>query len=169
MILKEEKHSTENDLNALRISFELALKGNSNINNNQLVILFRIKEENKKLKDEIKQIKDRNKMLQEKIKELNIEENNKNNTNTCKNYNNCNEFNLNISLNEQSEISNNMLNNRNNGNANNGIFKQLKSKKKLQITESRLNTSFLREVPKLNNIVSGNRSKKKYKILKTEK
>ncbi len=70
MILKENKKSLENDLNSLNIAFNLALKGNPNVNDSQLIILFKIKEENKLLKKELKKIKDKNNALQERIKKI---------------------------------------------------------------------------------------------------
>ena len=84
MILKENKNNLENDLNALNLAFNLALQGNPSINDSQLVILFKIKEENKMLKKELKKIKDKNNALQEKIKNIvneNIKDKNENNYN----------------------------------------------------------------------------------------
>ena len=74
MILRENKTNLENDLNALNLAFNLALQGNPSINDSQLIILFRIKEENKLLKKELKKIKEKNNALQEKIKKI-IDEN----------------------------------------------------------------------------------------------
>ena len=82
MILKENKNNLENDLNALNLAFNLALQGNPSINDSQLVILFKIKEENKLLKKEIKKIKDKNNALQERIKNIvneNAKDKNENN------------------------------------------------------------------------------------------
>ena len=70
LILREKKNEIENDLNALKLSMEMTLKGNGG-NDSQLILLYRIKEENKKLKMELKQIKDTNVKLQEKIKNIN--------------------------------------------------------------------------------------------------
>ena len=42
MILTEEKNKLENDFNALKMAFDLALKGNGG--DTQLLILFKIKE-----------------------------------------------------------------------------------------------------------------------------
>jgi len=69
MILKEEKNQIENDLNALKAAFDSALDEYGN--KNQITILFKIKEENKNLKKEIRSIKEKNIILQEKIKDLN--------------------------------------------------------------------------------------------------
>ena len=74
MILRENKTNLENDLNALNLAFNLALQGNPSINDSQLIILFRIKEENKLLKKELKKIKEKNNALQERIKKI-IDEN----------------------------------------------------------------------------------------------
>ena len=71
MILRENKNLLEKDYNALQLAFNLAIKGKEGINDNQLVILFKIKEENKQLKNELKKIKEKNHVLQEKIKKLN--------------------------------------------------------------------------------------------------
>ena len=73
MILKENKNLLEKDYSALQLAFNLALKGKEGINDNQMIILFRIKEENKQLKKELKKIKEKNNALQEKIKKLNKE------------------------------------------------------------------------------------------------
>ena len=73
MILRENKELLERDYNALQIAFNLAIKGKEGINDNQLIILFKIKEENKQLKKELKKIKEKNTILQGKIKKLNIE------------------------------------------------------------------------------------------------
>lgn len=70
MILKENKSSLESDVNALNLAFTLALNGKPTINDSQLIILFRIKEENKLLKKEIKKIKEKNISLQERIKKI---------------------------------------------------------------------------------------------------
>ena len=80
MILKENKNLLEKDYSALQLAFNLALKGKEGINDNQMIILFRIKEENKQLKKELKKIKEKNNLLQEKIKKLN-KENTKNKIN----------------------------------------------------------------------------------------
>ena len=77
MILRENKNLLEKDYNALQLTFNLALKGKEGINDNQIIILLKIKEENKQLKKELKKIKDKNNILQEKIKKYNKE--NKNN------------------------------------------------------------------------------------------
>ena len=71
MVLRENKNLLEKDYNALQLAFKLALKGKDSINDNQMIILFRIKEENKELKKELKKIKEKNNLLQEKIKKLN--------------------------------------------------------------------------------------------------
>ena len=73
MILRENKELLERDYNALQMAFNLAIKGKEGINDNQLIILFKIKEENKQLKKELKKIKEKNTILQGKIKKLNIE------------------------------------------------------------------------------------------------
>ena len=73
MILRENKNLLEKDYSALQMAFNLALKGKDGINDNQMIILFRIKEENKQLKKELKKIKEKNNLLQEKIKKLNKE------------------------------------------------------------------------------------------------
>jgi hypothetical protein len=70
MILKENKSSLESDVNALNLAFTLAMNGKPTINDSQLIILFRIKEENKLLKKEIKKIKEKNIALQERIKKI---------------------------------------------------------------------------------------------------
>ena len=71
MVLRENKNLLEKDYSALQLAFKLALKGKDSINDNQMIILFRIKEENKELKKELKKIKEKNNLLQEKIKKLN--------------------------------------------------------------------------------------------------
>ena len=97
MILRENKNLLEKDYNALQLAFNLALKGKEGINDNQMIILLKIKEENKQLKKELKKIKDKNNILQEKIKKYNKENNNNkinlgndiyenNNTNINNNY-----------------------------------------------------------------------------------
>ena len=73
MILRENKVLLEKDYNALQMAFNLAIKGKEGINDNQMVILFKIKEENKQLKKELKKIKEKNNALQERIKKLNKE------------------------------------------------------------------------------------------------
>jgi hypothetical protein len=70
MILRENKNNLENDLNALNLAFNLALQGNPSLNDSQLVILFRIKEENKLLKKELKKIKEKNSALEDRIKKI---------------------------------------------------------------------------------------------------
>ena len=77
MILKENKNLLEKDYNTLQLAYNLALKGKEGINDNQLIILFRIKEENKQLKKELKKIKEKNNSLQETIKKINKENVNK--------------------------------------------------------------------------------------------
>ena len=113
MILRENKNNLENDLNALNLAFNLALKGNPTLNENQLVILFKIKEENKLLKKEIKKIKEKNNALQEKIKKI-VDENIKdksNNKTEIELYDNIFTLNLNTSENNNSFIKgNNNLN-----------------------------------------------------------
>ena len=69
MILKEERNQIENDLNTLKAAIDLALDENGN--KNQITILFKIKEENKKLKRELKIIKEKNILLQENLKDFN--------------------------------------------------------------------------------------------------
>jgi hypothetical protein len=113
MILRENKNNLENDLNALNLAFNLALKGNPTLNESQLVILFKIKEENKLLKKEIKKIKEKNNALQEKIKKI-VDENIKdksNNKTEIELYDNIFTLNLNTSENNNSFIKgNNNLN-----------------------------------------------------------
>ena len=113
MILRENKNNLENDLNALNLAFNLALKGNPTLNDSQLVILFKIKEENKLLKKEIKKIKEKNNALQEKIKKI-VDENIKdksNNKTEIESYDNIFTLNLNTSENNNSFIKgNNNLN-----------------------------------------------------------
>ena len=77
MILKENKNLLEKDYNTLQIAFNLALKGKEGINDNQLIILFKIKEENKQLKKELRKIKEKNNLLQERIRKINKDNANK--------------------------------------------------------------------------------------------
>ena len=69
MLLKEEKNKIEQDLNSLKLNFDSVLKEKGK--NNQVTILFQIKEENKNLRKEIQQIKQKNKIIQEKLKDFN--------------------------------------------------------------------------------------------------
>lgn len=69
MILKEERNQIENDLNTLKAAIDSALDENGN--KNQITILFKIKEENKNLKRELKIIKEKNILLQENLKDFN--------------------------------------------------------------------------------------------------
>ena len=69
MLLKEEKNKIEQDLNSLKLNFDSVLKEKGK--NNQVTILFQIKEENKNLRKEIQQIKQKNKIIQEKLKVFN--------------------------------------------------------------------------------------------------
>ena len=129
MILREEKNGLENDLKALRASFDLALKCNGS--DNQLIILFKIKEENKILKKEIKQIREKNVKLEEKLKELNYN-NNIELINCNKNYKINDFMNTNTSLNGNSILSINdvCLNNNNNNNIkenHNKVIKEYKN------------------------------------------
>ena len=111
MILREEKHKLENDYNALKAAFDLALKGNGN-DSNQLILLFKIKEENKKLKKEIHQIKEKNTKLEEKLKELNY--NNEILNSTSKNLKINDFIGINNSLNGNSILSINDVGNNHN-------------------------------------------------------
>ena len=77
MILKENKNLLEKDYSALQLAFNLALKGKEGINDNQMIILFRIKEENKQLKKEMRKIKEKNNLLQERIRKINKDNANK--------------------------------------------------------------------------------------------
>ena len=141
MLMREEKQKVESDLNALKLAFDLALESNGN--DSQLLILFKIKEENKKLKKEIQQIKEKNKSLQEKLKELNY---NKEIFNSCNKNNKLNDIiAINSSLNGNSILSINELGN--NYNSSNKItrdyHKPNNCKKKLLFTDVKLNNSFL--------------------------
>jgi hypothetical protein len=69
MLLKEEKNKIEQDLNSLKLNFDSVLKEKGK--NNQVTILFQIKEENKNLRKAIQQIKQKNKIIQEKLKDFN--------------------------------------------------------------------------------------------------
>ena len=122
MILKENKNNLENDLNALNLAFNLALQGNPTLNDSQLVILFKIKEENKLLKIELKKIKEKNNFLQEKIKKIvdeNVKDKDKINkkdeifeNNYSMTINNTNEKNNNIGDFSLSEIKENNISNK---------------------------------------------------------
>ena len=141
MLMREEKQKIESDLNALKLAFDLALESNGN--DSQLLILFKIKEENKKLKKEIQQIKEKNKSLQEKLKELNY---NKEIFNSCNKNNKINDIiAINSSLNGNSILSINELGN--NYNSSNKILRDYHKpnncKKKLLFTDVKLNNSFL--------------------------
>ena len=153
MILREEKNKLENDFNALKMSFDLALKGNGG--DNQLLILFKIKEENKKLKKEIQQIKEKNSKLEEKLKELNY--NNIEILNTNGKNLKINDFiGINNSLNGNSILSINDIGNNhnsnnhtiiNNNNHNNSkVLKEYKKpniKQKILFSDGKINSSFL--------------------------
>ena len=78
MILKENKYLLEKDYNALKLAFNSALNKAQGITDNQMIIFFKIKEENKKLKKELKKIKEKNDILRAKIKKI-YKENNLNN------------------------------------------------------------------------------------------
>ena len=142
MLMREEKQKVESDLNALKLAFDLALQNNGN--DSQLLILFKIKEENKKLKKEIQQIKEKNKSLQEKLKEINY---NKEIFNSCNKINKLNDIiAINSSLNGNSILSINELGN--NFNSSNKILRDYHKpnnncKKKLLFTDVKLNNSFL--------------------------
>ena len=141
MLMREEKQKVESDLNALKLAFDLALESNGN--DSQLLILFKIKEENKKLKKEIQQIKEKNKSLQEKLKELNY---NKEIFNSCNKINKINDIiAINSSLNGNSILSINELGN--NYNSSNKILRDYHKpnncKKKLLFTDVKLNNSSL--------------------------
>jgi hypothetical protein len=142
MILREEKMGLENDLKALRASFDLALKCNGS--DNQLIILFKIKEENKKLKKEIQQIREKNLKLEEKLKEINYN-NNIELMNCNKNYKINDLINMNTSLNGNSILSINDICNNNNVNQNKATkeFKKNNLKQKLLYSDTKFNTSFL--------------------------
>ena len=154
MILREEKNKLESDFNALKMAFDLALKGNGG--DNQLLILFKIKEENKKLKKEIQQIKEKNSKLEEKLKELNY--NNLEILNTNGKNLKINDFiGINNSLNGNSILSindignnhygdNHTINNINNNHNNSKIIKEYKKpniKQKILFSEGKINSSFL--------------------------
>ena len=150
MILLENKNNLENDLEALNLAFNLALKGNPNINDSQLIILFKIKEENKLLKKELQKIKDKNYMLEEKIKKILAENkidknNNKKETDSYeniifssdnKNDNNSKTTNYNLNDISESEIKgNNKMNN------NKSLIKQ-----KIYFNDSKDNSLLLNDI-----------------------
>ena len=111
MILRENKNNLENDLNALNLAFNLALQGNPSLNDSQLVILFKIKEENKLLKIELKKIKEKNNYLQERIKKI-INENIKDKNNNKKEIElNDNYYNYSVNTTENNYIKNKGNNN----------------------------------------------------------
>ena len=151
MILREEKNKLENDFNALKIAFDFALKGNGG--DNQLLILFKIKEENKKLKKEIQQIKEKNLKLEDKLKELNY--NNMEILNTNGKNLKINDFiGINNSLNGNSILSINDIGNNHNSNNhtinnnhnNNKVIKEYKKpsiKQKILFSDGKINSSFL--------------------------
>ena len=114
MILRENKNNLENDLNALNLAFNLALQGNPSINDSQLVILFKIKEENKLLKKELKKIKEKNNNLQERIKNI-INENIKDKNNNKKEID-LNDNYYNYTVNTVNTAENNYINNKGNAN-----------------------------------------------------
>ena len=186
MILREEKNQLENDYNALKAAFDLALKGNGN-DNNHLILLFKIKEENKKLKKEIHLIKEKNIKLEEKLKELNynnneaLNTNNKNlkindfigisnslNGNSILSINDIgNNHNINVS-----NINNNVCSNHNkNSNTNNKVIKEYKKnnnnlKQKLLYSDTKNNSSFLNGAK---DYCSDYKSKSKKKFTNVEK
>ena len=138
MILKENKYLLEKDYNALKLAFNSALNKAQGITDNQLIILFKIKEENKQLKKELKKIKEKNDILRAKIKKI-YKENNLINT---------------IDINENNSIDNKTIINNNymHGLANcslseikdNNIIIGLKKKKKYN--DSKDNNSILNDI-----------------------
>ena len=151
MILKENKVLLEKDYNALQMAFNLAIKGKEGINDNQLIILFKIKEENKQLKKELKKIKEKNNALQERIKKLNKENANKilvgNEGYETINTNNIYMHTLaDCSI---SEIKDN----------NNVIIPSLKKKINININDSKDNNSILNDI---SNGLTPKRKKRKY-------
>ena len=184
MILREEKNQLENDYNALKAAFDLALKNGND--NNQLIILFKIKEENKKLKKEIHLIKEKNIKLEEKLKELNYNNNETLNTNN-KNLKINDFIGINNSLNGNSilsindignnhninisNINNNACSNHNkNSNTNNKMIKEYKKnnniKQKLLNSDTKNNASFLNGAK---DYFSDYKSKSKKKFTNVEK
>ena len=151
MILRENKVLLEKDYNALQMAFNLAIKGKEGINDNQLIILFKIKEENKQLKKELKKIKEKNNALQERIKKLNKENANKilvgNEGYETINTNNIYMHTLaDCSI---SEIKDN----------NNVIIPSLKKKINININDSKDNNSILNDI---SNGLTPKRKKRKY-------
>ena len=138
MILKENKYLLEKDYNALKLAFNSALNKAQGITDNQLIILFKIKEENKQLKKELKKIKEKNDILRAKIKKI-YKENNLINT---------------IDINENNSIDNKTIINNNymHGLANcslseikdNNIIIGLKKKNKYN--DSKDNNSILNDI-----------------------
>jgi hypothetical protein len=150
MILKENKKSLENDLNSLNIAFNLALKGNPSINDSQLVILFRIKEENKLLKKELKKIKEKNNALQERIKKILSDNKVKNTNNKKENDTYDNMYTMN-SINTLNKNDNNIKNN--NYHKNDYPLSDLKKanikpnvKHKINYNDSKDNSSLLNDI-----------------------
>ena len=145
MILREEKNNLENDLNALKAAFDLALKSNGS--DNPLIILFKIKEENKKLKKEIQQIKEKNIKLEEKLKELNYNNNIEIINSNNKNFKINDFMGMNNSLNGNSILSINDIGiNNNNHHNNNKVIRELQNnnlKQRLLYSDSKVNSSFL--------------------------
>ena len=145
MILREEKNNLENDLSALRAAFDLALKSNGS--DSPLIILFKIKEENKKLKKEIQQIKEKNIKLEEKLKELNYNNNIEIINSNNKNFKINDFMGMNNSLNGNSILSINDIGvNNNNHHNNNKVIRDLQNnnlKQTLLYSDSKFNSSFL--------------------------
>lgn len=162
MILREEKRQIEIDLNALKASFESTL--NETGSDNQITILFRMKNENKNLKKEIQRIKEKNNILKQKLAEMNK-------NNTIYNLDKCNNENSNKKQFNESLLQNCLnlseiyLNNNNDKNKNvsncinNVIIKGKENKNKSSsIKKNILNTNYKHENT---NLRKGNVSSKK--------
>ena len=153
MILRENKNLLEKDYNALQLAFNLALKGKEGINDNQLIILFKIKEENKQLKIELKKIKEKNNFLQGKIKKL-IKDNSNNKTalmnEIYENINTNNYYMNNLVDSSLSEIKDNF---------NNTNIPSMKKKVKIKRNDSKDNNSILNDI---SNGFTPQRKKKKF-------